>query len=309
MRTFQALRFARLRAIEGVPEVHTIASIDAMIRAPRQLGTLPRTPKGKVIKPDDLPLVSWIESDDRTARRASCRAVSVLVLDVDEGSIPLGRVVSALSYELGGSLVLGHTTTSHRPDDGVHTLRLLVPLARDITVDEHRDAHAALSAIAARVPIARDGNARDATRKSYVPAQCDGVPYEHATAGGPFVDPGPWLRDAARVRHREDVERRARAARMPERPGMSADRRAVALAMRARSAILDAPTGAIDETLRRYGIALGGYVASGALSRDYVVELLRDAMRSRLGRRYADRDESKVPRLVDYGAGVGPGDE
>ncbi len=308
MRTFAALRFPRLRSMIGIPESHTVAGLDAMLRAPVQLGDLPRRADGKVIKPDDLPLVAWIASRNASAKSSECSAVSVLVLDVDHGEIPLDRTVRALSSELGGALVLGHTTTSHRPHEGVHALRVLVPLSRDLSVVEHRDAHAALSVIAARVPIERDPNAKDATRKSYVPAEVRGIPYEHARAGAALVDPGPWIRDAERIRHREDVERRARATRMPApREPSRADSRAVQLALRARAAIAASPTGGIDETLRRYAIALGGQVAAGTLARDYVVELLRSAMRDRLGRRYGERDDAKVPRLVAFGEGVGPG--
>lgn len=141
---------------------------------------------------------TWVPGHfiDSTRRAASLRERDALTLDLDH--CPAGLDIRAA---LDGSPLHGvawalHSTRKHRPESPRY--RLVVPLARGCTHDEHEPLARAVGASIA--PPAGSLDWLDAAsfrwaQVAFWPSVCRDSEFVFATNDAPMLDPGAWLAD------------------------------------------------------------------------------------------------------------------
>jgi len=195
--------------------------------------------------------------------------VTAAVLDYD-GTEMLGRAVALWDGNLG----LLHTSKSHAPD--LHRFRVILPLARPVTVPEW---DALWPRLNEHAQGRLDGQAKDASRFWYEPGTLDGSAPETRLLTGPPLDPGEWLKRPLRAQP-APVPRQE--PRTPD--AMQAERRAVAYIARMPPAISGA--GGHGAT---WAVAI--QLARGfALSEEATFRILRDEYNPRCQPPWSERE-------------------
>lgn len=187
---------------------------------------------------NELPLVSFahFEGDRRAA--ANVERVTALAFDLDEPQPTLAAIVSHLraAPDLDGLAMYVHTTFSSAV--GALKSRVILPISRPMSPDEHGLVWRVLADALARGGIVVDGACKDPSRAFFVPSRPPSGVYEHATVDGEVLEVNAWL-DVGRLMRDADEAEHAAAAR---RLAMRAPRR------------LPTPSGKVDtfERARRY---------------------------------------------------------
>ncbi|MBI3204510.1 MAG: hypothetical protein HYZ29_23445 [Myxococcales bacterium] len=244
----------------------------------------PRRFRGEHEQPGWSPAV--FEGNER--KKANVREVAAIALDYDSGATTL----DAAKQVWGGFYGFIHTTKSHTQN--AHRFRVVLPLARSVTPEEHAELWQWAAKRAAAAGHRIDGQTKDPSRFWFMPSG----DVECIDLTGETLDP-----DRALAEHRRDLEPMQPAPTSRPSVGHESDKRRRRYLERRRrylegamdsaiAAVRSAQNGERNATLNAKAFGLGQLVASGALDAVAVREAMCGAGRA------AGLGQSEIERTI-----------
>jgi hypothetical protein len=212
-----------------------------------------------IVRPKEkLPGWSAASFEGHRRAKACARRVSALVLDLDEGAIPLERLCDVFAKRK----TVVHSTASSTPSSP--RWRVVVALSRDLSPEEYSRVWRASEARLREVGIELDTQARDPSRLWFMPSP---------PAEGAFVfhriDGEPLEVDELLVANSPP----SRVETLPAKRSRYGDAALASAAQR----VSTAPGGKRNSTLNKEAFSMGRLVAGGVIERTRVESALLDA--------------------------------
>lgn len=229
------------------------------------------------LNPHKKTLPCWAPAAFREDHRSSANVerLSCLVLDSDKGATVETLVVV---FDRWANVI--HTSARHRRQ--FTKARVVLPLTRDVTPEEHARLYAWAIAYAAGEGIELDQECADAHRDWFVPCEVNDIPFIGVPRNAPWLDP-----DAVLPRAPAPAPPAAAPSTPPSVPGAAPSARdrdqrrltrwAEKMLGKQGEKIRDAGDGARHKVLLRAAFRVGQYFASCDLREESAVDALLSA--------------------------------